>query len=77
MVKKSERVIALMQATNASSKEEIEEREIAALIAAAKVTKCSNLMVITWNYGDIRRMGKKKITFIPLWKWLLEGAKLT
>ena len=76
VIKKSERVIALIQATNVSSKDEVEKREVDGLLAASKATKCNNLIVITWDYSGIQRTEKRKVTFIPLWKWLLEGANL-
>lgn len=49
-----------------------EKREIKALIEAAEELRCNNLLVITWDNEKIARYGKKKIHFIPLWKWILE-----
>lgn len=51
------------------------ERETRALIKASKELKCKNLFVITEDYEaneEISWFGiKRKIKFIPLWKWLL------
>ncbi|MEM3238427.1 MAG: hypothetical protein QXX11_05895 [Thermoplasmata archaeon] len=42
------------------------------MIKASYELKCDNLSVITWDYEDEVRIDKKKIEFIPLWKWLVE-----
>jgi predicted AAA+ superfamily ATPase len=62
----------LIQVTYASSKDEIEKREIKSLLKASELLKCKNLLVITWDYEDELKIENKKIAFIPLWKWLLE-----
>lgn len=52
------------------------KRETDALIAASKELKCKNLFVITQDYEaeeEVKRGGlKRKIKFIPLWKWLIK-----
>lgn len=52
-----------------------EQREIRALIKASKELKCNNLLVITEDYEAEEIFSwfgvKRKINFIPLWKWLL------
>ncbi|MEM5832526.1 MAG: ATP-binding protein [Candidatus Aenigmatarchaeota archaeon] len=62
----------LIQVTYASSKDEINRREIKALIKASKLLKCKNLLIITWDYEDELKVNNKIIKCIPLWKWLLE-----
>ncbi len=51
------------------------EREIRALIKASKELKCRNLLVITEDYEAEEQASwfgvKRKIKYIPLWKWLL------
>jgi predicted AAA+ superfamily ATPase len=59
--------------TYASSKDEIEKREIKALIKASEILKCKDLLCITWDYEDEIKAENKKIVFKPLWKWLLGG----
>jgi predicted AAA+ superfamily ATPase len=63
----------LIQVTFAENKDEIEEREIKSLIKASNLLKCNNLLVITWDYEEEIKVGRKKIKFIPLWKWLLQN----
>jgi len=63
----------LIQVTYASAKDEIEKREINALVKASELLKCKDLLVITWDYEAEEKIKGKKIKFLPLWKWLLEG----
>ena len=52
------------------------ERETKALIKASTELKCDNLLVITEQEESEKSMSwfgtKRKIKFMPLWKWLLE-----
>jgi predicted AAA+ superfamily ATPase len=73
VVKDAFDVKQLIQVTFANNKEEIEEREIKSLVKASNLLKCNNLLVITWDYEDEMKVGRKKIKFIPLWKWLLQN----
>jgi len=72
ILKEGLKIKQLIQVTYASSKDEIEKREIKALIKASKLLKCKNLLIITWDYEDEVEIKNKKIVFKPLWKWLLE-----
>jgi predicted AAA+ superfamily ATPase len=71
VVKEGTEVKQLIQVTYASNKDEIEGREINALIKASKLLNCKNLLVITWDYEDEAIVENKRIVFKPLWKWLL------
>ncbi|HLC72424.1 MAG TPA: DUF4143 domain-containing protein, partial [Candidatus Nanoarchaeia archaeon] len=50
-------------------------REVRVLLKAGKELKCDNLLVINQEYTgeeDVEWFGiKRKVKFIPLWKWLL------
>jgi len=70
VLKKGKKITQLVQVTDASSKEEINEREITALLEASKELKCNNLLVITWDYDAEEKVKGKKIKFISLWRWL-------
>ncbi len=61
----------LIQVTNASGREEIQNREITGLLKAEDEFKCNNLLVITWEYEGEEVVDGKRIRYIPLWKWLL------
>jgi predicted AAA+ superfamily ATPase len=69
----------LMQVTYANYFDEVDRREWRNLISANRVFKSKRLNVITWDYEDERtlnwRGNKETITFIPLWKWLLDSSK--
>jgi uncharacterized protein len=52
------------------------KREVRALLKASRELNCENLLVITQDYegeGESSWFGiKRKVKFVPLWKWLLE-----
>ncbi len=48
------------------------ERETNSLVRASKELRCKNLLIITDEYESEEIINKKRIMFIPLWKWLLE-----
>lgn len=47
------------------------EREIKGLLKASEELKCNNLLVITWDYEGKEIVSRKKIAYMPLWKWIL------
>lgn len=71
VVKKNLKVNQLVQVTYASSRDEIEKREIKALTKASEELNCKNLLIITWDYDDEIKAKNKTISCLPLWKWLL------
>lgn len=72
VIKEGLKVKQLVQATYASARDEIDKRERASLVKASKELKCSNLLVITWDYEAKEKFKGNRIKFVPLWKWLLE-----
>jgi predicted AAA+ superfamily ATPase len=72
VLKEGLQVKKLIQVTYASSKDEIEKREIKALLKASELLKCKDLLIITWDYEDKIKIKNKVINFLPLWKWLLK-----
>ena len=77
LIKEGLRVKQLIQVTYANSFDEIEHREIRALLKAKEIFKEDNpeLLIITWDYEDEKEVGwfgrSGRIKFVPLWKWLL------
>ncbi|RLJ01950.1 MAG: hypothetical protein DRP11_03645 [Candidatus Aenigmatarchaeota archaeon] len=71
VVKEGEGIKELIQVTYADGMDEIDRREIKALLKSSKDLKCKNLLVITWDYEDEQSQEGRKIRFVPLWKWLL------
>jgi len=49
---------------------DVRDREVKALIEASDELKCTELIVLTWDYEDQANYAEKKIKFIPVWKWL-------
>ena len=72
VIKQGMEVKQLIQVTYASNRDEIEKREIKALLKASELLKCKNLLVITWDYEAEEKVKNKRIKFVPLWKWLLK-----
>lgn len=76
VVKEGPKVGQLIQVCYDINDITVKEREIRALIKASKELKCKNLITITEDYDaeeDVSWFGiKRKIRFLPLWKWLLK-----
>jgi uncharacterized protein len=71
VIKEDKQVKQLVQVTYASSRDEIAERELKALLKASKELECRDLLVVSWDYEGEEEFKGKKIKFVPLWKWLL------
>ncbi len=65
----------LLQVTYASSRDEVERRELRSLIKASWQLNCDRLLVITWDYEDTVELEGKKISFVPLWKWISQSLQ--
>lgn len=76
VIKDGIRVVELVQVCYDISDPKTKEREIKALLKAGKELKCKKLTLITSDYEmeeKVKWFGiKGKITFVPLWKWLLK-----
>jgi predicted AAA+ superfamily ATPase len=72
VVKKGARVERLVQVTYASTREEVEKREVRSIARAAEAVRCGRLEVVTWDYeGEEMVEGGREVRFVPLWRWLL------
>ena len=54
-------------------KDEVDEREIKALIKADELN-ADILAVITWDCDDKIGVGGRKVVFTPLWEWISQSA---
>ncbi len=76
VIKSEAKVSRLIQVCYDISDPDTKKREIKALLKASKDLKCNNLLVINQDYSgeeDLEWFGiKRKVKFIPLWKWLLK-----
>jgi len=51
--------------------EKTKKREVNGLVETLQTFKLKQGIVITGDYSGIENVEGKKITFVPLWKWLL------
>jgi predicted AAA+ superfamily ATPase len=72
VIRNGRTINALINVTNASSRDEINAREIRALLMASRELRCNNLQIITWDYSNEETFEGKKIKFMPIWRWLLQ-----
>jgi hypothetical protein len=72
VVKEELKIKQLIQVTYANGKDEIDRREIRALLKASELLNCKDLLIITWDYEDEIKINNEVIKCLPLWKWLLE-----
>ena len=70
VIKERLNIKQLIQVTYASGIDEVEKRELRALIKASDLLKCNDLLCITWDYENEEEFKGKKIRFVPLWKWI-------
>ncbi|MBN2014594.1 MAG: ATP-binding protein [Candidatus Altiarchaeota archaeon] len=75
VVKEKSKIKELIQVCYDIEDLETKEREINALIRAGEELRCNNLTVVTDDYEaeetTENQKTKRKIRFIPLWRWLL------
>lgn len=71
VLKKGSKVEQLIQVVYASDSNEVKDREYISLVKASEELRCNNLLIITWDFEGEKTKNKKKIIFIPLYKWLL------
>lgn len=63
VIRENSKIKQLIQVTYASSKDEIEKREIKALVKASEELKCKDLLIITWDLEDESEVKRKKLSF--------------
>ena len=76
VIKEGLKINQLIQVCYDITDPDTKKREIKALLKASKDLKCNNLLLINQNYSgeeDLEWFGiKRRVKFIPLWKWLLD-----
>jgi len=76
VIKKDTKIEQLVQVCYDITDPDTKKREIRALLKASKDLKCTRLLLINHDYSgeeEVEWFGiKRKVTFIPLWKWLLQ-----
>lgn len=75
VIKTGGKISQLIQVCKSLENADVNKREISAITKAAELLKCNNLLIITEDKYSTEEYAGKKIRFVPLWMWLLEGAK--
>ena len=70
------KVKELIQVSYAVDEPATRERELKALIRASKSLGCPNLTVVTWGEEGVEEINGKRVSFVPLWRWLIERTPL-
>lgn len=71
IAKKGTDIVELIQVSYDISDYTTRKRELSAIIKAGQELNCNNLTVITWDKEGEEVMKDHKVSFLPLWKWLL------
>lgn len=72
VLKKGYKIAELIQVAYESTSQDVEEREIKALVEAGKELNVAKLSVLTWNEKRTVEKDGATIRIRPLWEWLLE-----
>jgi len=72
VIKEGLGVSQLLQVCFEVDNEEIKKREIVSLLKASEELSCGNLLIITKELEGKEEVKNKKVTYCPLWKWLLK-----
>lgn len=72
VLKKGYKIAELIQVAYESTSQDVEEREIKALVEAGKELNVAKLSVLTWNEKRTVEKDGATIQIRPLWEWLLE-----
>jgi uncharacterized protein len=72
VIKKGSDINQLIQVSYDISEYATKKRELNALVKAGQELRCDNLTVITWDHCGEDLIDEQKVSFLPLWRWLLE-----
>lgn len=65
------RVVRLIQVCYDIDDFNTKERELSAIVKAGEELKCSDMIVVTYDYENIEEYKGWEIKFVPMWKWLM------
>ncbi len=71
VIKKGSDINQLIQVSYDISEYATKKRELNALVKAGQELRCDNLTVITWDHCGEDLIDEQKVSFLPLWRWLL------
>lgn len=61
---------------NVSYTDEPHERETEGMLEGLKEFKIDEGIILTKNYSGIKEIEGKKLSFVPLWAWLILNGKV-
>jgi len=65
------RVVRLIQVCYDIDDFNTKERELSAMVKAGEELKCSDMIVVTYDYENMEEYKGWEIKFVPMWKWLM------
>jgi len=71
VLKEGRKIARLIQVCYDIDDFKTKERELSALVKAGVELKCSDMLVITYDYENVEEYKGWEIKFSPLWKWLI------
>jgi len=71
LIRQDNTIKQLIQVSYNIDNPQTKEREQRALLKASDKLKCTDLLIITWDYENTETTGAKTIKYVPLWKWLI------
>lgn len=73
VIKDGLKVTQLIQVCCDVTNEATKKRELSSLVEAMAEFQLTESLIITWDYEAEEKIGGNKITYTPLWKWLLHN----
>lgn len=71
LIKEGLKIKQLIQVCYSLSDHDTRKREIKALIKASREFSCDDLLVITWDEEEEKKVDSKVVRIVPLWKYMI------
>lgn len=75
-VREGLKISRLIQACYDTGDDKTKKREVNAILKAGQEIRCDSQVVMTWDYEARERFNGSEIHYLPLWKWLIDYARL-
>ena len=76
LIQKKGKVMSLIQVCYDLEDFDTKEREVKALLKFSELFKCNNLLVITYDYKNEEKFGRKKIKYVPFYEFSLSTSSV-
>ena len=71
VIKQERKIIQIIQVVYSLNEIDTRSRELKALAKASENLQCNNLTILTFDEEGEERIGHKKVSILPVWKWIL------